>query len=68
MLRDRGRGAGVVFGLLVIWFLEQADSTIRTGDEIRAALGLPCLALVPMLRRGLLGRHRVEDYVARKPL
>ncbi|MBV1798121.1 polysaccharide biosynthesis tyrosine autokinase [Siccirubricoccus sp. G192] len=59
---------GVLFGLLVIWFLEQADSTMRSGDEVRASLGLPCLALVPMLRRGLLGRHRVEDYVVRKPL
>ena len=59
---------GGLFGLLVIWFLEQSDSTIRSGDEIRAALGLPCVALVPMLRRGLLGRHKVEDYVVRKPL
>ncbi len=59
---------GVLFGLLLVWFLEQADSTIRSGEEIRSALGLPCLALVPMLRRGILGRHRVEDYVARKPL
>ncbi|SDC81025.1 GumC family protein [Belnapia rosea] len=59
---------GVLFGLLVIWFLEQADSTIRSGEEVRAALGLPCLALVPMLKRGLLGRHKVEDYVVRKPL
>jgi capsular exopolysaccharide synthesis family protein len=59
---------GVLFGLLVIWFLEQADSTVRSGDEVRSALGLPNLALVPMLRRGLLGRHRVEDYVVRKPL
>lgn len=59
---------GLLFGLLVIWFLEQADSTIRSGDEIRSALGLPCFALVPTLKRGLLGRHRVEDYVARKPL
>jgi polysaccharide biosynthesis transport protein len=59
---------GLLFGLLVIWFLEQADSTIRSGDEVRSGLGLPNLALVPMLRRGLLGRHRVEDYVVRKPL
>jgi capsular exopolysaccharide synthesis family protein len=59
---------GVLFGLLVIWFLEQADSTIRSGEEVRSALGLPCLALVPMLKRGLLGRHKAEDYVVRKPL
>ncbi|HZF75432.1 MAG TPA: polysaccharide biosynthesis tyrosine autokinase [Acetobacteraceae bacterium] len=59
---------GTMFGLLLVWFLENADSTIRTGDESRAVLGLPCIALVPMLKRGILGRHRVEDYVARKPL
>jgi len=59
---------GVLFGLLVVWFLEQADSTMRSGEEVRSALGLPCLALVPTLRRGLLGRHRPEDYVVRKPL
>ncbi len=59
---------GLLFGLLVIWFLEQADSTMRSGDEVRSGLGLPCLALVPMLRRGLLGRHKAEDYVVRKPL
>ncbi len=59
---------GMLFGLLVIWFLEQADSTIRSGEEVRSALGLPCVALVPMLKRGLLGRHKVEDYVVRKPL
>ncbi len=59
---------GALFGLLLVWFLEQSDGTVRTGDEIRSAFGLPCVALVPMLRRGLLGRHRAEDYVARKPL
>lgn len=59
---------GGLFGLLVVWFLEQADSTMRSGEDVRSALGLPCLALVPMLRRGLLGRHKVEDYVIRKPL
>ncbi len=59
---------GALSGLLLVWFLEQADSTLRSGDEVRGALGLPCLALVPRLRRGFLGRHSVEDYVARKPL
>lgn len=39
---------GVLFGLLLVWFLEQADSTMRSGDEVRSSLGLPCLALVPM--------------------
>lgn len=59
---------GGLSGLMLVWLLEQADSTLRSGDDLRSALGLPCLALVPKLRRGILGRHRVEDYVARKPL
>ncbi|MGG5822249.1 GumC family protein [Falsiroseomonas sp. HW251] len=59
---------GALFGLLLVWFLEQADSTLRSGDEVRSALGLPCLALVPRLRRGILGRMRAQDYVAHKPL
>jgi len=59
---------GGLSGLMLVWLLEQADSTLRSGDDLRSALGVPCLALVPTLRRGILGRHRVEDYVARKPL
>ena len=59
---------GIGFGLLLIWLLETMDGTLRSGEDVRAGLGLPCLALVPMLRRHLLGRHLVEDYVVRKPL
>jgi capsular exopolysaccharide synthesis family protein len=59
---------GGVFGLLVIYFLEMGDRSIRSGDDIRAELGLPCLALVPEMRRGLGGRSSVEDYVVRKPM
>ncbi len=59
---------GGLSGLMLVWLLEQSDSTLRSGDDLRSALGFPCLALVPTLRRGILGRHRVEDYVARKPL
>ncbi|TCZ57950.1 tyrosine-protein kinase domain-containing protein [Roseicella aquatilis] len=61
-------GLGLLCGLLLIWGLEWADSTLRSGEEVRTALGLPCLALVPMLPPGLLGRYRVEEYVVRKPL
>jgi succinoglycan biosynthesis transport protein ExoP len=59
---------GVVFGLLVVYLLEVADSTFRSGDDVRAVLGLPCFALVPVVRPRLLGRIRMEDYVVRKPL
>jgi succinoglycan biosynthesis transport protein ExoP len=59
---------GIVFGLLVVYLLELADSTFRSGDDVRAVLGLPCFALIPVVRPRLLGRIRMEDYVVRKPL
>jgi capsular exopolysaccharide synthesis family protein len=59
---------GLMFGLMVVYLLELADSTFRSGDDVRNFLGLPCFALVPQIRRNLLGRMRVEDYIARKPL
>jgi succinoglycan biosynthesis transport protein ExoP len=59
---------GIAFGLLVVYLLEIADSTFRSGDDVRAVLGLPCFALVPAVRPKLLGRIRMEDYVVRKPL
>lgn len=59
---------GIVFGGLVVYLLEIADSTFRSGDDVRAVLGLPCFALIPAVRPRLLGRIRMEDYVVRKPL
>ena len=32
---------GVLFGLLVIWFLEQSDSTLRSGEEVRSGSACP---------------------------
>lgn len=58
---------GLLFGAALIWLLEVADSTFRSGDEIRSVLNLPCFALIPSVRRGL-GRTKVEDYVVRKPV
>jgi capsular exopolysaccharide synthesis family protein len=59
---------GICFGLLVVYLLEVADSTFRSGDDVRTVLGLPCFALIPMVRPRLLGRIRIEDYVVRKPM
>jgi polysaccharide biosynthesis transport protein len=59
---------GVCFGLLLVYLLETMDGTFRSGDEIRAVLGLPCFALIPQLRRTALRRVRVEDYATEKPL
>ena len=59
---------GIIFGLLIVYLLEVADSTFSSGDDIRSVLGLPCFALVPIVRARFLGRIRMEDYVVRKPL
>ncbi len=59
---------GLLFGLMVVYLLEISDSTFRSGADVRAVLGLPCFALVPVVRPRLLGRIRMEDYVVRKPL
>lgn len=59
---------GLVLGLALAWLLELADSTLRSGEEVRAALALPCYALIPQLMGLQLGRMRVADYVTQRPL
>ncbi len=59
---------GLFFGLLLAYLLELADATFRSGEDVRHFLGLPCFALVPEIPRRALGRLRVEDYIAHKPL
>ena len=59
---------GILLGLLLAWLLELADSTLRSGEEVRTALDLPCFALVPELSALQLGRMRVADYITQRPL
>jgi capsular exopolysaccharide synthesis family protein len=59
---------GILFGLLLVYLFELADSTFRSGDDIRTMLGLPCLALIPRVPPRVLGGMTIEEYAARKPL
>jgi capsular exopolysaccharide synthesis family protein len=59
--------AGVLLGLLTVYVLELTDRTFRSGEDIRAVLGLPCFALIPEVRRRTLGGLSVDAYAARKP-
>ncbi|HUB11535.1 MAG TPA: polysaccharide biosynthesis tyrosine autokinase [Acetobacteraceae bacterium] len=59
---------GLGFGLLMAYLLELADDTLRSGEAVRAALGLPCFALLPELSRRELGRLSADEYVARHTL
>ncbi|MGH7044299.1 MAG: GumC family protein [Acetobacteraceae bacterium] len=59
---------GVLFGVFVVYLLELTDASLPGGEAVRAALHRPCFALVPEVGRRTLGRLRVEDYAAMKPL
>ena len=59
---------GVMAGLLLVYLLELTDTTLRSGEAVRAAFGMPCFALLPQMSRRQLGHLSVDEYVARKPI
>jgi len=70
-----GAFAGIVLGLLLIFVNERAQETPRKEEEIERLLGLPVLALVPEIKRGLSlelnGRRRERallNYDTAKPI
>jgi capsular exopolysaccharide synthesis family protein len=58
---------GGVLGLLLVYVVELADGTFRTGDEVRLLLGLPCLGLLPRIPPRKLKGSSVDAYVAHRP-
>jgi len=59
---------GLLFGLFVVYVQELADTSLRSGDDVRGSLELPCFALIPDVPRRRLGRLKVGDYAVLKPL
>lgn len=59
---------GLLFGLFAVYLLELTDTSLPGGEAVRASLHRPCFALIPEVGRRTLGRLRVEDYAAMKPL
>ncbi|HEY3845476.1 MAG TPA: AAA family ATPase, partial [Acetobacteraceae bacterium] len=59
---------GGLAGVLLVYLLELADTTVRSGEAVRAAFGLPCFALLPEMSRRRLGHLSVDEYVVRKTL
>ena len=45
-----GMGIGFAIGLALVGLLEYRDTTFKTDDEITGLLGLPVLAVVPLMR------------------
>jgi succinoglycan biosynthesis transport protein ExoP len=56
----------LVGGSMVAVLIERLDRRLRSQRDIGEALGIPCLALVPKLRR--IGRTRPHLYLLAKPL
>ncbi|MGH9387870.1 MAG: GumC family protein [Vicinamibacterales bacterium] len=63
LISAMGLGAGLFIGLAIVIFLEYRDSSFKTDDEIGSLLGLPVLAVVPVMRsdqeRRRLGLRRL---------
>jgi uncharacterized protein involved in exopolysaccharide biosynthesis len=51
--------AGLAVGLGLAALLEYLDRTMRSEADVRAALNLPVLALIPLIRASAPGRRRV---------
>jgi capsular exopolysaccharide synthesis family protein len=42
---------GAAFGIILAFFVDYLDNRVKSPDEIRTALGLPLLGMVPVVRR-----------------
>ena len=45
-----GMGAGLAVGLVLVGLLEYRDSTLKTDDDLKRVLGMPVLAVVPLMQ------------------
>ncbi len=55
-------------GMLHAYLLHLIDTSIHSGEDLRAFANLPTFALMPEVKRRALGHIALEDYVARRPL
>jgi polysaccharide biosynthesis transport protein len=60
--------AAVFLGLVLVYVLHLTDTTLHSGEELRRFTDLPCLALVPQVRKRALGHLKIHDYIVRRPL
>ena len=65
-------GAGFVIsgmlGVLLGFVRERFDNGIRSGKEVEATLGIPCLGLVPYLSSRQRNGKKLHEYLVSKPL
>jgi len=59
---------GLLFGVLVAYLMELADTTLKSGEDVREFLGVACLALIPRVGKRALRWMRIGEYPAHKPM
>ena len=60
--------AAIFLGLVLVYVLHLADTTLHSTEDARQITGIPCLALVPEVRKRARGHLKIHDYVVRRPL
>lgn len=67
LMLTAGFAASLMIGLFAVYASEQADRRLRTPAEVRAALGLPTLGLVPELTRRAARKTPLQDWPLQHP-
>ena len=67
MLLTASLTSSLLIGLFAAFALDQADRRLRTAADVRAALDLPVIAMLPELRRKELHGAAPHDLVAEQP-
>jgi succinoglycan biosynthesis transport protein ExoP len=49
-----GLALGIILGCAGAFFLEYLDKTLKTPEEVESYLGLPVLAIIPMMKKDLI--------------
>ena len=52
---------GLLLGVALAFFVEYMDDRIKTPDELKAYLGLPCLGMIPVVASGRTRKARKES-------
>ncbi len=58
-----GMAAGLALGLGMIGFLEYRDASVKTDDDVMTVLGLPVLAVIPMMLSKVESKRRTQRQV-----
>jgi capsular exopolysaccharide synthesis family protein len=67
MLLTAGLTSSLLIGLFAAFALDQADRRLRTAADVRAALDLPLIAMLPELRRKELRGATPHDLAVEQP-